>query len=54
MPYSATKPTSKGTSRPTPSNAFQPRGAKFWPVLGFAALTGSRATSGPLFVSQVL
>lgn len=31
-----------------------PRGAKFWPALGFAALSGSRATSGPLFISQLL
>jgi uncharacterized membrane protein len=32
----------------------QPRGAKFWPALGFAALAGSRATSGPAFLSQFL
>lgn len=31
-----------------------PRGAKFWPALGFAALAGSRATSGPAFLSQFL
>lgn len=30
------------------------RGAKFWPALGFAALVGSRATSGPAFLSQYL
>ena len=30
------------------------RGARFWPTLGFAALTGSRATSGPAFLSQYL
>ncbi|MGI4743752.1 MAG: hypothetical protein ACRYG7_52030 [Janthinobacterium lividum] len=32
----------------------KPRAAKFWPTLGFAALTGSRATSGPAFLSQYL
>ncbi|RZK32467.1 MAG: DUF4126 domain-containing protein [Hymenobacter sp.] len=31
-----------------------PRGAKFWPTLGLAALTGSRATVGPAFLSQYL
>ncbi len=31
-----------------------PRAAKFWPALGFAALTGSRATSGPTFLSSYL
>jgi len=31
-----------------------PRAAKFWPALGFAALTGSRATSGPTFLSEYL
>ena len=30
------------------------RGAKFWPTLGFAAITGARATSGPAFVSRYL
>jgi uncharacterized membrane protein len=30
------------------------RGARFWPTLGLAALTGSRATSGPAFLSQYL
>lgn len=30
------------------------RGAKFWPALGFAALSGSRANSGPAFISQYL
>ena len=28
--------------------------ARFWPTLGLAALTGSRATSGPAFLSQYL
>jgi len=37
-----------------PPKPSQPRGAKFWPALGFAALAGSRATSAPLFISQVL
>ena len=32
----------------------KPRAARFWPALGFAALTGSRATVGPAFVSQYL
>lgn len=32
----------------------KPRAARFWPALGFAALTGSRATSGPAFISQYL
>ena len=36
------------------SSSSKPRGAKFWPALGFAALTGSRATSGPAFLSQYL
>jgi uncharacterized membrane protein len=36
------------------SSASKPRGAKFWPALGFAALAGSRATSGPAFLSQFL
>ena len=31
-----------------------PRAAKFWPALGFAALAGSRATSGPTFLSSYL
>ena len=31
-----------------------PRAAKFWPALGFAAITGSRATSGPTFLSDYL
>ena len=31
-----------------------PSAAKFWPALGFAALTGSRATSGPTFLSSYL
>lgn len=30
------------------------RAARFWPTLGFAALSGSRATSGPVFLSQYL
>jgi uncharacterized membrane protein len=30
------------------------RGARFWPTLGLAALTGSRATSGPTFLSHYL
>ncbi len=36
------------------ASSAQPRGAKFWPALGFAALAGSRATSGPAFLSQYL
>jgi uncharacterized membrane protein len=36
------------------SSASKPRGAAFWPALGFAALAGSRATSGPAFLSQYL
>jgi uncharacterized membrane protein len=36
------------------SSSSKPRGAKFWPALGFAALAGSRATSGPAFLSQYL
>ena len=36
------------------STSFQPRSAKFWPALGFAALAGSRATSAPAFLSQYL
>jgi uncharacterized membrane protein len=36
------------------SASSKPRGAKFWPALGFAALAGSRATSGPAFLSQYL
>jgi uncharacterized membrane protein len=31
-----------------------PRAAKFWPALGFAAITGSRATTGPMFLSDYL
>jgi len=31
-----------------------PRAAKFWPALGFAAITGARATSGPTFLSDYL
>lgn len=31
-----------------------PRAAKFWPALGFAAITGSRATSGPMFLADYL
>lgn len=31
-----------------------PRAARFWPALGFAALTGARATSGPMFLSDYL
>ncbi|WP_151086798.1 DUF4126 family protein [Hymenobacter baengnokdamensis] len=37
---------------PTPTAA--PRSAKFWPALGFAAITGSRATSGPTFLADYL
>jgi uncharacterized membrane protein len=54
MPYSAIKSATKSASRIASATSPQPRGAKFWPALGFAALTGSRATSGPLFISQVL
>jgi uncharacterized membrane protein len=36
------------------TSSSKPRGAKFWPALGFAALAGSRATSGPAFLSQYL
>ncbi|RZK34277.1 MAG: DUF4126 domain-containing protein [Hymenobacter sp.] len=36
------------------SSSSKPRGAAFWPALGFAALAGSRATSGPAFLSQYL
>jgi uncharacterized membrane protein len=32
----------------------QPQAANFWPALGLAALTGSRATIGPAFISQYL
>ena len=31
-----------------------PRTAKFWPALGFAAITGARATSGPMFLADYL
>lgn len=57
MPYSVNKPAPERAGRPTPSSlpkTAQTRGAKFWPVLGFAALSGSRATSAPAFVSQYL
>ncbi len=30
------------------------RSAKFWPALGFAAITGARATSGPMFLADYL
>jgi uncharacterized membrane protein len=30
------------------------REAKFWPTLGLAAITGARATSGPMFLSDYL
>ena len=30
------------------------RPARFWPALGFAAITGARATSGPMFISDYL
>ncbi|MFD1871006.1 hypothetical protein [Hymenobacter bucti] len=33
---------------------FNPKAARFWPALGLAALTGSRATVGPAFLSQYL
>lgn len=36
------------------SSSSKPRGAAFWPALGFAALAGSRATSAPAFLSQYL
>ncbi|MBJ6144151.1 DUF4126 family protein [Hymenobacter sp. BT559] len=36
------------------TSSHKSRGAKFWPALGFAALAGSRATSGPAFLSQYL
>lgn len=36
------------------SSSAAPRAAKFWPALGFAAITGSRATSGPTFLSDYL
>lgn len=39
----------KSKATPTPS-----RPAKFWPALGFAAITGARATSGPMFLSDYL
>lgn len=51
MPQSLAKPAPKRTGYPALS---QPRAAKFWPALGFAALSGSRATSGPAFLSQYL
>lgn len=56
MSYTTNKPAPKRAGRPTPPSAAKPaaRGARFWPALGFAALSGSRATSGPLFVSQYL
>jgi uncharacterized membrane protein len=53
MPHSIAKPASQH-GRPTPPKPSKPRGARFWPALGFAALTGSRATSGPAFISQYL
>ena len=37
------------SAAPTPRHA-----ARFWPALGFAAITGSRATSGPMFLSDYL
>jgi uncharacterized membrane protein len=36
------------------TSAAAPRTAKFWPALGFAALTGARATSGPMFLADYL
>ena len=50
MPYSSAKPTPKRPTTPFP----KPHAAKFWPALGFAAITGARATSGPAFVSHYL
>ncbi|QKG54225.1 DUF4126 family protein [Hymenobacter sp. BRD67] len=38
------KPSSRAASRP----------AKFWPALGLAALTGARATTGPMFLADYL
>ncbi|WP_223653276.1 DUF4126 family protein [Hymenobacter psoromatis] len=38
-------------SKPVPTPR---RAAKFWPALGFAAITGARATSGPMFLSDYL
>ncbi|MVN76089.1 hypothetical protein GO988_07110 [Hymenobacter sp. HMF4947] len=52
MSYSVAKPAAQ--RRPTPPQPPKPRGAKFWPALGFAALSGSRATSAPAFLSQYL
>ena len=31
-----------------------PTAPRFWPALGFAAITGARAMSGPTFISQYL
>ena len=42
-------PSKKSNSALTPS-----RPAKFWPALGLAAITGARATSGPMFLSDYL
>ncbi|MGI4870542.1 MAG: DUF4126 family protein [Janthinobacterium lividum] len=36
------------------NSAKSPSTSKFWPVLGLAAITGSRATSGPTFLSKYL
>ncbi|MGI4737278.1 MAG: DUF4126 family protein [Janthinobacterium lividum] len=54
MPYSPSKSAFKRVGHPAASKPTAPRGAKFWPALGFAALTGSRATSGPAFLSHYL
>jgi uncharacterized membrane protein len=41
--------------KPTKLNpTVAPRAAKFWPALGFAAITGARATSGPTFLADYL
>ena len=39
------------SKKPTPTPR---RAARFWPALGFAAITGARATSGPMFLSDYL
>ncbi|GAB3638461.1 hypothetical protein GCM10027422_40510 [Hymenobacter arcticus] len=43
---------SKKLKKSAPAAA--PRTAKFWPALGFAAITGARATSGPMFLADYL